>query len=77
MNSLGRAAQPIVSDLERYNIKVYMTAWRIEWRGFEIQLQPHTPRVVCRSKLNKLLKAAKKVEARELEQQRQYSLFEE
>lgn len=77
MNALGRAAQPLIKDLEHYQIKVYMTDWRIEWRGFPIQLPPHTPRVVCRAKLNKLIKAAKKVEARELEQQRQHSLFEE
>lgn len=74
-NALGRAAQPLVADLEKHGISVYMTDWRIEWRGFVIQLQPHTPRVVCRAKLNKLIKAARKTEAREHEERTQSNLF--
>ena len=68
MNALGRAAQPMIAELERYNIKVYMTDWRIDWTvpGGTWQIkQRHIPFAwVHRRDLRKLIKIAKEYEGR-------------
>lgn len=68
MNALGRAAQPLIPELERYNIRVYMTEYRIEWTikhgTWEIQQRRWLPVWVHRRALRKLIKIAKEYEGR-------------
>lgn len=59
MNSLGRAAQPLIPELERWDIKVYMIEWRVVWRDTTVQFKPHTPRAICSRELKKLIKRAR------------------
>lgn len=68
MNALGRAAQPLIPELERYNIRVYMTEYRIEWTiehgTWEIQQRRWLPVWVHRRMLRKLIAIAKEYEGR-------------
>lgn len=68
MNALGRAAQPLAKELERYNIKVYMTKWLITWTvstgTWEIEPQRWPFAWVHRRQLRKLIKIAKEYEGR-------------
>lgn len=68
MNALGKAAQPLIDELERYQIKVYMTEWRFEFKPapisaiVEVQLYRHTPKWLCRRLLKRAIKYCKKYE---------------
>jgi hypothetical protein len=68
MNNLGRAAQKLIPELEKYNIKVYMLDYRIEWvipQGtWEIQMRRWLPVWWYRRNLRKLIKIAKQYEGR-------------
>jgi len=68
MNGLGRAAQSMIVELERYNINVYMTDYRIEWitdqGSFEMELKRWLPAWWYRIQLRKLIAIAKKYEGR-------------
>ena len=68
MNALGWAAQPLIPELERYNIKVFMLDYRIEWvipQGtWEIEMRRWLPRWYYRRQLRKLIKIAKEYEGR-------------
>lgn len=66
MNGLGRAAQRMIPELERYNINVYMLDYRVEWitkQGtYEMELKRWLPAWWYRIQLRKLIKIAKKYE---------------
>lgn len=68
MNGLGRAAQTLIPELERHNISVYMSDYRVEWitpqGSFELELKRWLPAWWYRRQLRKLIKIAIKYEGR-------------
>lgn len=68
MNGLGRAAQKLIPELERYNINVYMIDYRVEWitpQGtWTMELKRWLPAWWYRRQLKKLIKIAKQYEGR-------------
>ena len=68
MNSLGRAAQSLILELERHNISVYMIDYRVEWitpqGSWTMEFKRWLPAWWYRRQLRKLIKIAIKYEGR-------------
>ena len=64
MNNLGRAAQKLIPELERYNISVYMLERRVVWGVYTIEFKGWLPVWYYRRQLRKLIKIAGKYEGR-------------
>ena len=73
--ALGRAAQELIPEIEKYGIEIRMMDGVIIWKNSVTTVKPYTPKVVCKRLIRRYIKHAKELEAREL-QKNQSSLFE-
>jgi len=73
--ALGRAAQELLTDIEKYGIQVFMTSGTVVWQNSVTTVKPYTPKVVCKRVIRGYIKKAKEIEAAEL-LKNQSTLFE-
>lgn len=68
--ALGRAANELIPELQKYKIEVRMVEGIIIWQNTVRTVRPYTPKVVCKRELRRIIKLAKAQEdAKHLEKQ--------
>lgn len=64
--ALGRAAQELIPEIERYGIEVIMSEGRISWQNRVTIVKPYTPKAICKREIRKYIKLAKQLEEAEV-----------
>lgn len=68
--ALGRAANELIPEIEKYGIEVRMVEGVIIWQNSVTTVKPYTPRLVCKRLIRRYIKKAKAQEdAKVLEKQ--------
>lgn len=73
--ALGRAANELIPEIEKYGIEVRMVEGVIIWQNSVTTVKPYTPRLVCKRLIRRYIKKAKELEAAEA-LKNQSTLFE-
>lgn len=73
--ALGRAAQELIPEIEKYGIEVRMVEGVVIWQNSVTTVKPYTPKVICKRIIRGYIKKAKEIEAAEA-LKNQSTLFE-